>query len=154
MYVFVSQTMYDKTRGGEHLRTRIVCVLATWHTYKAAAYKVFKKYSGDVFAPLFHRLFPSNIFFAKPSYFTSLLSMFQYLRIAYPMVESDMKSALATDLNPNMQNHLLNLRALCTFFIPVVTIYLSYVCNCVLLKYFMYSFVSIRSMITLTLYSM
>jgi hypothetical protein len=117
-----TQTMYDKSYGGVRLRQEMVCTLAWWHTYKTAAFKIYKAFSASIFAPLFHTLFPSNIFFTKPPTLNSVVALFQYLIIAYKEVEQDIERALETPLTPNMKHHILNLKALCVYFIPTVHI--------------------------------
>jgi hypothetical protein len=112
--------MYDKSYGGVHLRKEMVCTLAWWHTYKTAAFKIYKAFTSSVFAPLFHTLFPANIFFTKPSTLNSVVALFQYIRIAYNDVKRDIERALETNLSANMKNHLLNLKSLCVYFIPTV----------------------------------
>ena len=115
------QTAYDKSKAGKRVRDNVVPLLAWWHTYKTSLFLLFKEYAKTVFAGLHHSLFPTNIFFVKPSYLTNILLLFQYTRLAYPEFKGDLITALSkNDLSPAVRSYLLNLQSLCEFFIPVV----------------------------------
>ena len=61
--------MYNVSGGGKTFRKYNSVNLAWWHTFKMAAMKIWKVFAPDVFAPLFHHLFPGHTFFVKPSSF-------------------------------------------------------------------------------------
>lgn len=119
--------MYDKTNGGLSARTLIVNQLAWWHSFKQGCYKIYCCYGNDVFAGLSQSLFPGNAFCVRPSYLTTIVSMFQYVRIAYPHFKSQLDGLINNEsLNTPARNYVLNLRTLCEYFIPVVHIHTSY----------------------------
>ena len=118
----VLQMIYDKTCAGNHLGEVLIPTLAWWHTYKTSTYLVYAKYAKTVFAGLHHTLFPSNIFFLKPTYLTNCLLLFQYTRLAYPVFSESLKTALRRrDLSEASRAHLTNIQSLCEFFIPSVS---------------------------------
>ena len=117
--------MYDKNDRGRCLRESVVCTLGWWHSFKTAAFLIYHRFHADIFAGLFHSLYPANEFFPKPSNLSGILALMSFINIGYPEFKAPLQAALANDdLDPNMKNHLLNIQSLCEFFIPVVTIYI------------------------------
>jgi len=79
----VFQVCYDTSDGGADFREHVSVNLAWWHTYKHACHVVWKFFSRDVFAPLFHHLFPGQHFYEKPKSLSVIVSLFQIVKLAY-----------------------------------------------------------------------
>jgi hypothetical protein len=79
----VFQLCYDISDGGAEFREQVSVNLAWWHTYKHACMVVWKFFSRDVFAPLFHHLFPGQHFYDHPKSLSVVVSMFQIVKLAY-----------------------------------------------------------------------
>lgn len=92
--------MYDQTNGGKYLRMYNSCNLAWWHTYKQAAMTIWKRFSCEVFAPLWHNLYPGHIFYRKPSSLASVLTHLLYIHMARDHIVGDLRALL---VNENVQ---------------------------------------------------
>ena len=115
--------MYCKSNGGKDIRENVCSTLAWWHSYKTACYLLYKKFAKSLFAGCFHALYPSNIFYIKPSNLTSILAIFQYIRIGYPSFKAELEEAMINPLlTPKSLAHLRNIKSICEFFIPAVNI--------------------------------
>lgn len=88
--------MYDKTNGGKTMRLFNSCGMAWWHTYKYASFKLWEFFANDVFAPLFHTLYPGHGFFIKPSSFAMITTHFLLLLKSYPAVRDDLQALTTT----------------------------------------------------------
>ena len=114
--------MYDQTGGGENLRRYTSVNLAWWHTFKLAAQKIWRKFACDVFAPLWHFLYPSHIFYNKPNSFVCIQAHFVWLMLALPSVQSSIDDMLTrSDLSPAARIFLKDLDFLLNIAIPVVS---------------------------------
>jgi len=113
--------MYDTSGAGKAYRRLTFSGLAWWHSYKAACFKLWSVFGKEVFAPLFHCLFPNGMFFPKPKYLSNVVQIFTYIRIAYPAFKPQLDAALKMKQLPVQSKcHLLNIRTICEFCIPVV----------------------------------
>ena len=74
---------YDVSNGAAKFREEVSVNLAWWHTYKFALHVVWKFFARDVFAPLFHHLFPGQHFYHAPKSLSVIVSMFQIVKLAY-----------------------------------------------------------------------
>jgi hypothetical protein len=120
--------MYCRSGGGTDLKTRIVDTLGWWHSYKTACYLLYHKLSKAVFAGCFHALYPANIFYPHPSNLTTILTIFQYIRIGYPEFKQELARVInEAKANQNCLTHLKNIQSVCEFFIPAV-LYIN-ICN-------------------------
>jgi hypothetical protein len=113
--------MYDASGGGKELRTVAYNGLAYWHTMKIAFFKIYEAFANEFITASFHHLYPAFIFYAKPSYLSSIMVHLTYIRLAYASFRPYLVAALASgNLSFGQKVHLLNLRDLCEYFIPVV----------------------------------
>ena len=84
--------------------------------------KIWTVYVRIFFAPMFHALFPADKCYVKKKLKT-VTSFFIYCRLAYPSFKPLLKQVLKNpELNLDMRSVLLNLKDLCEYFIPQVTI--------------------------------
>ena len=117
------QLMYDHSGGGLRLRTFVSINLAWWHSYKHAALQLWRVFSASFWAPLFHFLYPSNIFFPHPTSLVMVLAHFQFVRLAYPSFKEELLDIIKNDMICATQKlPAKNLRFICEFAIPVVRI--------------------------------
>lgn len=135
--------MYDRSGGGERLRTYAGCSLAWWHSYKWATKRIMIVYASDFIAPFFHYLFPDRQFDASKCSHTSATTLLSYIRLAYPQFRTFLQQQLAKPTITIKQRTILqNLQHLCEFFIPVVRVclivtlfshchyYICFLCHC------------------------
>jgi hypothetical protein len=114
--------MYDGSGAGKELRKVAYNGLAYWHTMKIAFFKIYELFANEFMTASFHLLYPGNIFFAKPSYLSSVMVHLTYIRLAYPSFRPQLLAALEReDLTFEQRVRLGNLKDLCEFFIPVVS---------------------------------
>lgn len=97
--------------------------LAWWHNYKWASYRIMLVFGVDFIGPLFHRLFPDRNFDVRKMSVPSITAVFNYIRLSYPAVKSDLDAAirLGHAVLPNQMVLLQNLRDLFEYFIPTVS---------------------------------
>ena len=65
--------------GGKYFRRYTACNLAWWHSFKHGALAIWKRFANDVFAPLWHDLYPGCIFYDTPSSLASVLAHLLYI---------------------------------------------------------------------------
>ena len=98
--------------------------LAYWHSYKQVSLQLWKELAHDIWAPLFHNLFPSVTFFPKPSSLAMVTALFQCVKLAYPKFKQALRSGLdKTGDVPEFAHRftaLKDIEFLCEFAIPVV----------------------------------
>lgn len=117
--------MYDRSNCGGKLRKYTSVSLAWWHNYKWATKQIFRVFSSDIMAPLFHHLFPDRKLHVDELSLPSMVTYFNYIRLAYPAFMSNLLNAISVqDLTPRQRTILINIRDLCEFFIPVVYIHI------------------------------
>lgn len=97
------------------------CNLAWWHTYKQAANTIWKTFANDVFAPLWHHLYPGHTFYLKPGSFVCVLAHLLYLQLSREHIIGELNRLLADD-NLSLQSRLMlkDLFYLIEVAIPVV----------------------------------
>ena len=116
--------MYDNTGGGKLLRKYNSCTMAWWHTYKHALMRLWQVFARDVFAPLFHHLYPGHQFFVKPSSLPSIMVHMIYLVMSYPSVKKNIQVLLNdSSLGPSEAAMVADLQYLLSVAIPVVPIF-------------------------------
>lgn len=109
------------SNAGKFLRERVVSVLGFWHVYKHCTFAIWENYAVSFITGLCHELFPSAPFKLKPRHLSSAATVLSYIRLSYPNFRDELMAALRTpDLSPASKIHLINLKALCEFYIPVV----------------------------------
>jgi hypothetical protein len=117
------QVMYEKTNAGASLRKYTFCSLAWWHSYKWTTQQAVKVFSSDFLAPWFHHLWPNREFSVSKISHPARTTYLSYIRLAYPKFREQLKNALdRAGLNQRQVALLTNLRDLCEFFIPVVSV--------------------------------
>lgn len=111
---------------GSTFRKATFCFLGTWHVYKMASTCVWRMAAADFIAPLFHQFFPGVPFPWTPRLVLSS-RVFSLIRLSYPNFKRSLDMALAKEALTDIQRgHLLNLRSICEWFIPKVSI--SFLC--------------------------
>jgi hypothetical protein len=111
-----------KEEVGEDFRKSTFCYLGTWHIYKMASTCVWRMAGADFLAPLFHQFFPSTSYPWTPRLVlsTRILSL---IRLSYPNFRQQLDDALKKEALTDIQSiHLRNLRSLCEWFIPKVSL--------------------------------
>ena len=115
--------MYDRSNCGRLLRRYMCLSLAWWHNYKWAVKQIVRVFSSDFIVPMFHHLFPDNGFVVDKISHTSLVTYLTYIRLSYKNWRQDLANAIENRGMTQLQRtKLVNLRDLCEFFIPVVSI--------------------------------
>ena len=105
---------------GLSFRQNTFCYLGLWHVYKMASTCVWRMASADFIGPLFHQFFPNVAFPWGPRLVLST-QIFLLIRLAYPTFREELKQALDKEaLTAQQKSHLVNLQALCEWFIPKV----------------------------------
>ena len=113
--------MYDVSGGGVKLRTYASVGLAWWHSYKHGVGSIWKAYANTIWAPLWQRLYPGSLFYAKPRSPQEGSMHLVYMGDAYPFFRTQLKTALANpDVSPSGKAMLHNIQFLCEYAIPVV----------------------------------
>ena len=115
--------MYDTTDGGRRLRLYNSLNLAWWHTFKHVSMKIWNVFARDVFAHLWHHLYPGHIFFSKPSSFVCVLAHFTWLFMARDQVQNKLAELLTSDdLSPVTRAFACDMDFLLNVAIPVVSV--------------------------------
>ena len=111
--------MGDKTL---EVRKRVFINLAPWHTFKVVVQRVYKHFGEEVFAHVFHALFPDQNFKPKPKKLSACVTIFQYLRKSYPRWRDRLRAICDTPGAMYSQYHgqALRLQTLMEFCIPAV----------------------------------
>jgi hypothetical protein len=114
--------MYDQTEGGAQLRKYNGCNLAWWHTFKHTAMLIWSTFSCELFAPLWHHLYPGHYFYREPSSLPCVISHMLFLQMSRDAVITDLK-VISTDTETGYQSKLmaLDLIFILEIAIPVVT---------------------------------
>ena len=100
--------------------------LGAWHSYKQANAIVFRMFQRDFFAQLHFTMFPGQPFFFAQKKLSKNVVLFSWIRLAYPSFRGKLTTALQAMESGNSSakagyRHLLNLRFLCEWLIPVVS---------------------------------
>jgi hypothetical protein len=119
------QLAYDTSGGGKEFRKTFGLTMGWWHCYKQANIAVWKFACAHFLGPMFHALHPGSKLRASPKLIT-IASFFSWIRLAYPTFQKQLKRAIADPtVTINNLRHLKNLRTLCEYFIPTVSIILA-----------------------------
>lgn len=111
-----------KEELASEFRKNTFCYLGTWHIYKMASTCVWRMFGADFIAPLFHDFFPKTLFPWNPRLVLST-RIFSLIRLTYPTFRNELKEALEKEALPEVERiHLVNLRSLCEWFIPRVSV--------------------------------
>lgn len=106
---------------GDEFRKSAFCYLGSWHVYKMASTCVWRMFAADFFAPLFHQFFPNTPFPWSPRLVLST-RIFSLVRLAYPTFRVVLDKVIQKEALTDIQKkQLLNLRAICQWFIPKVS---------------------------------
>jgi len=134
------QFLYDKSDVGLPMRSWLCLSFGTWHAYKQVCSVIWDHWSERVFAPLFHHLIP-NANFRRSARLSSIATMMNYVRLAYPSFKEQLKRATryhkrrSAAQDKVATSHLRDLRKLFEFFIPVVYVSQSFMFNILLCLY-------------------
>ena len=113
--------MYCKNGGGVRFRKFNGLNLAWWHSYKYCITQIWKQFAAEVFAPLWHNLYPGHTFFRKHGQVSVMAMHVMYLQLAYPAVKQKLHSLLDKDsLHAKSRVYVRDLIFLLELAIPVV----------------------------------
>ena len=115
------QMCYDQSGGGIRFRTFNSIGMAWWHTYKHTCFQLLKVFSTDVFAPIWHHLYPGHHFYAKPGSFACVQAQLMQLHLAYPSIQHHFENIIEQEYNPACYKMLMDLKYLMEVAIPVVS---------------------------------
>ena len=117
--------MYDQSDRAYNLRKYTGVSLAWWHSYKWATAKIMVVFGNDFIGPMFHQLFPTKEYAPTKMKLPAMTTYLSYIRLAYPSFRQQLLDLLGRgDLSVRQRTYLTNLRDLCEYFIPVVTVLL------------------------------
>ena len=68
--------------------------LAWWHTYKYSVGQIWKRFANEVFAPLWHNLYPGHTFYEKQAKVSIQVVHMMHLDMAYPAVQDKLHEVL------------------------------------------------------------
>lgn len=113
--------MYDQSDGGRKLRTFASVNLAPWHNFKHGVELIWKNWANEIFAPMYHYMYPQNKFAIKYQSPQEPLMHMMLLCQAYPSFKAQLKSGIEQDGAKKTNVCLLrDLEFLCEYAIPVV----------------------------------
>ena len=124
--MFIVQFLYDASRVGEPMQRWLCLTLGTWHPYKQACTVVWQHWAQRIFGPLWNHLIPGANFMSKAR-LPSICTLLTYVRLAYPHFKRQLSSAIRTSRARVTDNevvaftNLVDLKKLCEYFIPVVS---------------------------------
>ena len=116
--------MYDESDGGRRLRLFNCVNLAWWHNFKHCAMKLWQKFARELFAPLWHFLYPNGQFNPQPKSLSAVILHFLYLFKALPYISDTLDELLKLshlDLSLKYRLFIQDLNFLLRMAIPVVT---------------------------------
>jgi hypothetical protein len=133
--------MYDVSNGGHLLRKYVSVNLSWWHTLKHASHTVWKKFADILWAPLWHALYPTSMFFKSNQSPQDELVHMVHVANAYRTVRADFNVLrLARTCTPNTLALLNNLHFLFEYAIPAVNLDQFIIIFLILItKYFLFS---------------
>ena len=88
--------MYTNTETAAAMRRYISLSLAWWHSLKHAVHQVWKFFALELWAPLWHHLYPADLFLIKGKSPQDEISHLLYVAYAYPDFADDLR-ALVTE---------------------------------------------------------
>ena len=112
---------YDHSDGGRQLRAFASVNLAPWHNFKHGVELIWKQWAQEIFAPMYHYLYPQNKFAIKYQSPQEPLVHMMLLCNAYPGFKANLQNAMEQDglSRPNL-SLLRDIEFLCEYAIPVV----------------------------------
>jgi hypothetical protein len=118
--------MYDDSGAGRLFRQHYSFNLAWWHSFKWAAFYVFREFAHEWWMPLHHHMYPKNAFYPKPSSFPNVINWFQLMRMGYRRCAGHVSAALdGIDLLDTQKAALTELQFLADFAISTVRVIVS-----------------------------
>ena len=121
----ILQFLYDASKVGQPMQRWLCLSLGTWHPYKQACSVIWQHWAERTFGPLFNHIIPGANFNYKAR-LPTICTFMSYVRMAYPHIKLNLKSAIETkkakltDNDVIAYSHLVDLKKLCEYFIPVV----------------------------------
>ena len=115
--------MYDHSDGCKRLRMFNFVTLAYWHSFKFVSQQLWKVFANDVWAPLWHTLYPGHAFYKTNKSLPMVVAHFIYVEVAFDGQNQEKLDRLLTNvsiLKPQAANMLHDLNFLIRIAIPVV----------------------------------
>ena len=113
--------MYDRSDGGRRLRMFTSVNMAPWHNFKHGVELVWHTFAHEIFAPMYHYLYPTNKFAIKYQSPQEPLLHMMLLAHAYPSFKPALTEAKNNpDATLANQSLLADIEFLCEFCIPAV----------------------------------
>ena len=113
--------MYDKSGGGQEMRKYMSINLAWWHNFKQVTKTIWRAFANTIWAPMWHRLYPSSKFSPNPHSPQEPALDFLFMARAYPSFKNDLNEALEDNQVGKVGKSMLqNIKFLCEFAIPTV----------------------------------
>ena len=115
--------MYDHSDGCKRLRMFNFVTLAYWHSFKFVSQQLWKVFANDVWAPLWHTLYPGHAFYTTSKSLPMVVAHFIYLEVAFDgnnQEKLDRLLASVSTLKPQAAHMLHDLNFLIRIAIPVV----------------------------------
>lgn len=100
--------------------------MGSWHSYKQANAVMFKMFQFEFFVHLHFHMFPGQPFYSNQKKLSKNVMIFSWIRLAYPTFRSALLDSITGMERSNSTalagyRHLLNLKFLCEWMIPVVS---------------------------------
>ena len=113
--------MYDETNGGKNLRKYCSLNLAWWHNYKHGAFALWKVFAEELFAPMWHHLYPDTGFYKTYKNLRGVLAHYQLLQLAYPAIKDQLRlDCVNMQLAEPVRLQLIELQFVLDYAIPTV----------------------------------
>jgi hypothetical protein len=97
--------------------------LAWWHTYKIAVGRIWKAFAKEIWAPLWHYLYPGHTFFVKQGSLSCMVSHMMYVFMARDELQPLLEKVLEEDLGAASRQMAQDLDFLINIAIPVVLLF-------------------------------
>jgi hypothetical protein len=134
--------MYDKSGGGQEMRKYMSINLAWWHNFKQVTKTIWRSFANTIWAPLWHRLYPSSKFSPNPHSPQEPALHFLFMARAYPSFKDELNEALDDNqVGPVGKAMLQNIKFLCEFAIPTVRSHCKNTSAHVNISYLMHAFI-------------
>lgn len=118
--------MYDVSGGGAQLRKHMSMNLCWWHNLKQASHTIWKKFADVLWAPLWHTLYPTSMFYKTNRSPQDELVHMLHAASAWPDIRDDVAHILRTpdsgegSVSANSKSLARNLIFLFDYAIPAV----------------------------------
>jgi len=116
--------MYDKAIGATILRRYVHFTLAYWHSFKHVVHKTWKHFALELWAPMWHNLYPNSLFLIKGKHPGDELLHMLYAAFAYTSIKDDIIRIANREDGPIVESNVQmakDLIFLFEFAIPTVT---------------------------------